>query len=217
VAAESEGAAAVTLHARTLAEHYSGCANWDYITQLKAAIRTIPVLGNGDVFTAADAARMVRQTGCDGVAVGPGCLGRPWLFADLEALFAGRDDRVRPRLGFVLDVVRRHAAALVEYTGSEQIGLRLMRAHMTWYLKGYRVGGPVRDAARRLSSLEELDGLCAMLDPAAPYPGEAAEGPRAKGGGPKCPRLPDGWMDSRELSDAENANLPAGELDTSGG
>src|SRR5690606_17692530 len=92
--AEGAGVAAVALHARTAAQHYSGQARWESIARLKETVRTIPVLGNGDIWSAEDAVAMVAETGCDGVVVGRGCQGRPWLFTDLVAAFAGSDVRV---------------------------------------------------------------------------------------------------------------------------
>jgi nifR3 family TIM-barrel protein len=181
--AEQAGVAAITLHARTAAQHYSGHAHWDAIRELKREIRSIPVLGNGDVFSAEDALDMVAQTGCDGVVVGRGCQGRPWLFADLAAAFDGRDDRVRPALGQVCGIVHRHAELLVDYLGDEQRALRELRGHMSWYFKGYSVGGEARAAAHGLSSLGDLDALFARLDLSEPYPGAAAEGPRGRRGG----------------------------------
>jgi nifR3 family TIM-barrel protein len=217
LAAESEGAAGLTLHARTAAQHYSGAADWSVIAQLKQEVKTIPVLGNGDIFKAADAAAMLRQTGCDGVVVGRGALGRPWLFADLQALFEGSPDRLAPSLGFVLDVIRSHAQGLIDFTGSEERGMRDLRRHMSWYLKGYPVGGAERAAAHRLSSWADLEELAGRLDSDAPYPGSVAEASRGRGGGAKRPRLPDGWLDSRDLTPAHQAALAAAEVAVSGG
>ena len=119
LAAEQEGAAAVALHARTASQAYSGTADWSRIARLKEAVTSIPVLGNGDIWSAEDAVEMVRQTGCDGVVVGRGCLGRPWLFTDLAAAFAGSPVRVQPGLREVTDTLRRHAAYLVEFYEDE--------------------------------------------------------------------------------------------------
>jgi nifR3 family TIM-barrel protein len=197
LAAEAEGAAGLTLHARTAAQHYSGQADWSAIAELKLAVRSIPVLGNGDVFSAADAVRLLSRTGCDGVVVGRGCLGRPWLFADLDAALCGRPERLAPNLGFVIDVIRQHALLLIEHTGEEGRGLRLFRAHLGWYLKAYRVGAQLRRAASSAGSLAELENVLEKLDRTRPYPGDVVEGPRAKAGGGKAVRLPDGWLDSR--------------------
>src|SRR5690625_2367435 len=96
--AQDNGVAAIALHARTASQHYSGEAQWDAISRLREVVTEVPLLGNGDIWTADDALRMVKQTGCDGVVVGRGCQGRPWLFFDLAAAFAGSDVRVRPGL-----------------------------------------------------------------------------------------------------------------------
>jgi len=105
--AETEGAAAVALHARTAAQRYSGTADWEQIAQLKQHVQTIPVLGNGDIFEASDALAMMAVTGCDGVVIGRGCLGRPWLFAELSAAFTGSPPPTPPSLGEVVDIIRR--------------------------------------------------------------------------------------------------------------
>jgi len=216
-AAEGEGAAAVALHARTAAEHYSGHADWEAIATLKEAV-TVPVLGNGDVWTAEDALRMVAETGCDGVVVGRGCLGRPWLFADLEAAFAGREDRVKPGLRRVADTLFRHGELLVAHLdGDERKGMQEIRKHVAWYLKGYPVGGEARRRLGLVSSLAELRGILDGLDLDLPYPGEGAEGPRGRQGTVKQPTCPEGWLDSRDLSDEWRARILEAELEVSGG
>ena len=211
------GVAAVALHARTTADYYSGTADWPAIARLKEALPDVPVLGNGDIWSAEDALRMVGETGCDGVVVGRGCQGRPWLFADLAAAFTGSSARVRPALGFVASVVRRHAFLMTEYYADEGRACCEMRKHMAWYLKGYVVGGDLRARLAMVSSLAELDGLLAELDPAQPYPGEAAEGPRGRAGSPKTPHVPYGWLEDRALSDEFRAQLREAELSVSGG
>ncbi|MCL2464874.1 MAG: tRNA dihydrouridine synthase DusB, partial [Micrococcales bacterium] len=128
--ARDEGVAAVILHARTTAQYYSGKADWSAIARLKQALPDLPVLGNGDVFSAEDGLAMVAQTGCDGVVVGRGCQGRPWVFADLAAAFTGSDERVRPSLGDVAGVVRRHAGLLARYFADERQACRDLRKHM---------------------------------------------------------------------------------------
>src|SRR4051812_31458173 len=178
--AEAEGAAPVSLHARTAAQRYSGQADWTKITALKEAVTSIPVLGNGDIFSAADALRMVAETGCDGVVVGRGCLGRPWLFGELEAAFAGRPLPTPPSLGQVAATMRRHAVLLQGHMGTDK-GIRDMRKHIAWYLKGFPVGSEVRRRLGLVDSLDELDELLAQLDPAEPFP-EAADGPRGRQG-----------------------------------
>jgi nifR3 family TIM-barrel protein len=191
--AEAEGAAAVSLHARTAAQRYSGQADWSAIARLKEAVTTIPVLGNGDIFSAGDAMRMMAETGCDGVVVGRGCLGRPWLFGELEASFAGRPIPEGPNLGEVGRVLRRHAELLVEHDGPTK-AMRDLRKHMAWYLMGFPVGSELRRGFALVTSLEELDGLIAQLDQDAPFP-SAAEGPRGRQGSPGKVTLPHGWLD----------------------
>ncbi|HPB72296.1 MAG TPA: tRNA dihydrouridine synthase DusB [Phycicoccus sp.] len=216
--AEGEGAAAVALHARTAAQAYSGAADWSAIARLKEVVTTIPVLGNGDIFSAEDALAMVAQTGCDGVVVGRGCLGRPWLFADLAAAFAGSPERVRPDLGEVTSVLRRHAAYLVEfYDGDELRGCRDIRKHIAWYLKGFPAGSSLRHRLALVDSLQALDDLIGSMDLSAPWPGAAAEGQRGRAGSPRVVALPEGWLDSPELTPAQRAQVAQAEFEASGG
>ncbi|MCK6080623.1 tRNA dihydrouridine synthase DusB [Microbacterium sp. EYE_5] len=217
--AEGAGVAAVALHARTASEFYSGHADWSAIAKLKETVTSVPVLGNGDIWSAEDARRMMADTGCDGVVVGRGCLGRPWLFGDLaRELGTGHAaDPVDATLGFVAAAFRRHAELLVEFFESEDRGCRDIRKHVAWYFKGYPVGGDLRAKLATVSSLDEIDGLLATLDLDAPYPGAAAEGQRGRAGTPKRPALPDGWLDSREIGQAASTALADAELDTSGG
>jgi nifR3 family TIM-barrel protein len=216
-AAEAEGVAAVALHGRTAAQHYSGQADWEAIARLKDAVTTIPVLGNGDVWSAEDALELVRRTGCDGVVVGRGCLGRPWLFADLEAAFAGRPERHRPGLDVVTATIRRHAELLAEHYGDELRGCRDVRKHVAWYFKGYAVGGDLRARLALVDSLAGLDELIATMDLTQPYPGEPAEGSRGRAGSPQRVALPEGWLEDRELSGAALEVVRQAELAVSGG
>lgn len=215
--AEDAGAAAVALHARTAAEFYSGTADWSAIGKLKEAVTSIPVLGNGDIWSAADAVRMMDETGCDGVVVGRGCLGRPWLFGDLAAAFGADAPVVDATLGFVAQAFRRHAELLVEFFEDDDRGCRDIRKHVAWYFKGYPVGGDLRASLATASSLAEIDDLLAQLDHDAPYPGAAAEGQRGRAGSPKRPVLPQGWLDSRDMGEDATCELQGAELDTSGG
>ncbi|TGY35054.1 tRNA dihydrouridine synthase DusB [Microbacterium laevaniformans] len=219
--AEDAGVAAVALHARTAAEFYSGQADWSAISALKQAVTSIPVLGNGDIWSAEDAARMMTETGCDGVVVGRGCLGRPWLFGDLARALGGPDAAngapVDATLGFVAAAFRRHAELLVEFFEDEGRGCRDIRKHVAWYFKGYPVGGETRAQLATVSSLTEIDDLLATLDLDAPYPGAAAEGQRGRAGTPKRPALPDGWLLSRDMSGDAARALADAEVDTSGG
>ena len=209
--AQDAGVAAVALHGRTAAQRYSGSADWDAIGALKQAVTSIPVLGNGDIFAATDAIRMVEHTGCDGVVVGRGCLGRPWLFSELEAAFAGSPAPTPPKLGQVAAILRRHAGLLAEHLGADK-GLRDLRKHISWYLHGFPVGGGVRRAMGMVSSLAELDGLLDQLDPDAALPPDA-DGPRGRQGSPGRVVLPEGWLD-----DPADLTVPAdAELAHSGG
>lgn len=215
--AEGAGVAAVALHARTAAEFYSGEADWSAIAKLKQAVTSVPVLGNGDIWSADDALRMVAETGCDGVVVGRGCLGRPWLFGDLAAGFRGEARKAEPTLGEVAQTFRRHAELLREFFDSEERGCRDIRKHVAWYFKGYPVGGELRAKLATVESLAQLDELLGTLDWSMPYPGEGAEGPRGRAGTPKSPALPAGWLDSQELAGDDRTTLVDAELDTSGG
>ena len=218
-AAADAGIAALALHARTARQHYSGAARWEFIARLKEASR-IPVLGNGDIWSGDDALEMMRSTGCDGVVVGRGCQGRPWLFADIVAALHGSSARTRPDLDAVIAVIREHGRLLAAEMGQER-GVRDLRKHIGWYLKGYPVGGPARAALARVSTLAGLDAeLAAMrerLPESVPYPGGAVEGPRGRAGAPKRPHLPEGWLASPYLTDGQRAGLLAAESDVSGG
>ncbi|GAB3617027.1 tRNA dihydrouridine synthase DusB [Okibacterium endophyticum] len=216
-AAEGAGVASIALHARTAAEFYSGQADWSAIATLKETITGVPILGNGDIWAAEDAVRMMDETGCDGVVVGRGCLGRPWLFGDLAAVFRGEDTRYRPSLGQVAAAFKRHAELLAEFFDNEERGCRDIRKHVAWYFKGYPVGGDLRTRLATVESLQQLDELLATLDADQPYPGEPAEGQRGRAGTPKRPVLPEGWLQSRSLGLDEKSELGQAELDTSGG
>ncbi|WP_188699886.1 tRNA dihydrouridine synthase DusB [Microbacterium nanhaiense] len=217
-AAESVGAAAVSLHARTLEQSYSGHADWSAIARLKEHIETIPVLGNGDIWSAEDAIRMVDETGCDGVVVGRGCLGRPWLFGELARAFGNAEAPiVDATLAFVAQAFRRHAELLVDFYEDELRGCRDIRKHAGWYFKGYPVGGEMRGRFTQVNSLADIDALIAELDLTAPYPGEGVEGPRGRSGRARRAVLPDGWLSSRTMNSQESADLQEAELDTSGG
>jgi nifR3 family TIM-barrel protein len=215
--AERAGVAAVALHGRTASQAYSGQADWTAIARLKETVRSIPVLGNGDIWSAEDAVRMVEETGCDGVVVGRGCLGRPWLFTDLAAAFAGTSARVEPTLGEVTATLRRHTEYLVDFYGDEFKACRDIRKHIAWYLKGFPAGSTVRNQLALVDSLEALDALIATMEADAPWPGEAAEGQRGRAGSPRKVALPDGWLESQELNEAAREAVAQAELSVSGG
>ncbi|MFE3052705.1 tRNA dihydrouridine synthase DusB [Nocardia sp. NPDC059239] len=210
--AEAEGAAAVSLHARTAAQLYSGQADWSAIARLKETVTSIPVLGNGDIFTADDALRMMAETGCDGVVVGRGCLGRPWLFAELSAALRGEPIPEGPTLGKVGEILYRHAALLVEHDGEDK-AMRDIRKHMAWYLMGFPVGSALRRQFATVTSLAQIADLVGQLEPDVPFPADAL-GPRGRQGSPQTKvALPDGWLD-----DPEDATVPtAADVMHSGG
>jgi nifR3 family TIM-barrel protein len=198
--AADEGVAAVALHARTAAQLYSGHADWSTITELKSQITDVPVLGNGDIWVADDGMAMMRETGCDGIVVGRGCLGKPWLFRDLADAYAGRPVQPSPELGWVVDVMRRHVRLLVEWIGEEFFGVRDFRKHVGWYLAGYPVGGHARRDLAQTSSLDELDTMLeALLDRVgreARLPPGGERIARGHTSGPKRVVLPEGWRES---------------------
>jgi nifR3 family TIM-barrel protein len=208
--AQDSGVAWVALHGRTAADMYSGTADWSAIGELKAAL-DIPVLGNGDIWEADDALRMVAETGCDGVVVGRGCLGRPWLFGDLAAAFDGRPERSMPTLRAVARTMYRHAELLTENLGAH--GVVDFRKHVAWYLKGFRIGSDARGALAQVSSLGQLADLLGALELDQPYPVQTLGQPRGRTSSPRRVALPEGWLD-----DPEDGSVPLGaELADSGG
>ncbi|MFI9582224.1 tRNA dihydrouridine synthase DusB [Streptomyces sp. NPDC052236] len=211
--AVEEGVTAIALHGRTAAQHYGGTADWDAIARLKEHVPEIPVLGNGDIWSAEDALRMMRETGCDGVVVGRGCLGRPWLFGDLVAGFEGTDTYATPTLREVTVVMRRHAELLGEWIGDEARGVIDFRKHVAWYLKGFAVGSELRRKLAITSSLAEMDAHLSELDLDQSWP-VGADGPRGRTAGNNRVVLPDGWL--KDPYDCAGVGAEA-ELDTSGG
>jgi nifR3 family TIM-barrel protein len=194
--AQESGCAAVGLHARTAAQHYSGAADWEAIRQLVEQV-DIPVLGNGDIWESSDALRMMTTTGCGGVVIGRGCLGRPWLFRDLAAAFSGAAAPPLPRLGEVAAMMRRHAELLVHFMGEER-GCKEFRKHVAWYLKGFAAGGDLRRSLGLIDTLAVLDLLLSRLDPAESCPVAELGSPRGRQGSPRRVKLPDGWLRQRD-------------------
>ena len=225
-AARDAGVTAIALHGRTAADYYSGNADWNSIATLREALPDVQVLGNGDIWSAQDAIRMMRETGVDGVVVGRGCLGRPWLFGDLQAAFDEYQKNpnsnaainpIQPNLGQVADAFKRHAELLVEFFESEEHACRDIRKHVAWYFKGYPVGGEFRAALSQVQSLDHMDEILSTLDRNEPYPGELAEGPRGRLGSQKACSVPDGWLDSDQLNETQRETLLEAELNVSGG
>jgi nifR3 family TIM-barrel protein len=196
--AQETGVAAIALHGRTVSQAYSGEADWDAIGELVQHV-DIPVLGNGDIWEAQDAIRMVEQTGAAGVVVGRGCLGRPWLFRDLAAAFAGEDLATLPTLGEVKQMMRRHAELLTFHMGEER-GCKEFRKHISWYLKGFSAGGELRRSLGLVSTLDDLDRLLERLGDDEPFPVAELGTPRGRQGSPRRVVLPEGWLDDTDGS-----------------
>ena len=194
--AQEEGCAAIGLHARTAQQLYSGTADWNAIGELKSLVR-IPVLGNGDIWEAGDALRMLRASGCDGVIVGRGCLGRPWLFRELSAALDGRPVPPPPNLREVCAILDEHARLLIDYFG-ETMGMRQLRKWCAWYTKGFRGSSAVRKALVRVETLEALHAALAPLDMDEEFPRNALRAVRGKAGAQKQVVLPHGWLDARD-------------------
>jgi len=209
--AEDEGCAAVGLHARTAAQLYHGHASWDAIAELKEAVK-IPVLGNGDIWEAEDALRMMRQTHCDGVIVGRGCLGRPWLFRDLADVFNGREPLDPPPFEVVLEIMFRHARILADWFG-ERLAMHSFRRHASWYTKGFRVSSEIRAALMRVETVCQLEQLFSDADRSQPFPPSAMRVVRGKATGTQKVSLPAGYLDNVE----DDAPLPGSDLDAGDG
>jgi len=193
--AEEEGCAGIILHARTAAQLYDGAARWQAIGELKSSVTTIPVLGNGDIWEAADALGMMDQTGCDGVVIGRGCLGRPWFFRELVDAFSGKEPRPGPTFGEVADIMIEHARLLVDWFGDERRSLVAFRKHAAWYTKGFRGSHRIRERLMHVSSMGELGSALVDIDRDQPYPVDAASYRRGKRAGTQKVALPPGYLD----------------------
>lgn len=213
--AEEAGIAAIGLHARTAAQYYSGDARWEWIAELKRRV-SVPVFGNGDVFSGQDAKHLLAETGCDGVTVGRGCQGRPWLFAQVAAALTGKPIPLAPNLRQVADIITLHATWMVEDLGNETLALRHMRKHIGWYLRGFAVGGQMRGKLSLVKTLAELRELLEQLDLEQEFPASST-GRRGRAGNERVPHLPQGWLDSRILSAKDRQNLHLAEEGGSGG
>ena len=216
--AAKAGVTWVALHARTAEQMYSGKARWQAIKTLVEELKefNVPVLGNGDIWSAQDALEMVKETGCAGVVVGRGCLGRPWLFGQLAAAFAGKEIPKDPGLEVVSQIIKRHAVLLCELYG-EYKGIRDIRKHMAWYLKGFSVGNQLSTSLAMVESLENLDFLLAKLDTNQAFPEVIVDKPRGRVGSQKKVSLPHNWLNSRSIEKSEVKDLREAELSVSGG
>jgi nifR3 family TIM-barrel protein len=209
--AQEEGAAAIGLHARTAAELYSGEADWNAIGELVQHVK-IPVLGNGDIWESFDALRMMRRTGCAGVIVGRGCLGRPWLFRELAEVFDGREPAPPPNLGAILDVMLDHARRLTMFFGNET-GMRQFRKWGSWYTKGFRGSARVRESLVRVETIEQLEAAVRRLDLSEPFPVEALRVNRGKGGAEQRVVLPEGYLENLDDDTPPSAPHSSDEMD----
>lgn len=218
LAAAQEGATWVALHARTAEQMYAGKADWEAIARLKDHLAPLntPVLGNGDIWTAQDALTMMEQTGADGVVVGRGCLGRPWLFGQLAAAFTNEPIPRDPNFAEVLTLLKRHATLLCEDYGQYK-GIRDIRKHMAWYLKGFSVKQGIRLAMGNVEDLDQLDELIAQIDANQTFNVEVGAGPRGRTSGGRRPSLPDGWLNTQDLDEKALSLLRHAELSVSGG
>lgn len=215
--ASDAGVTWVALHGRTAAQYYGGEADWTTIARLVEHIPNTPVLGNGDIWAAHDAQRMLAETGARGVVIGRGCLGRPWLFGQIRSAISGQPVPDEPNSGVILDLMRRHAQLLVEMHGDEFHGCREMRKHMAWYLKGLVVGSETRGQLGLINSLTELDELLNPIDRDQQLSVDIAHAPRGRTTPTKKVNLPDGWLNSQSMSSAEQSTVREAELSVSGG
>lgn len=203
--AEEEGCAAITLHARTAAQLYDGHARWEAIAELKQSVKEIPVIGNGDIWVADDALRMVHTTGCDGIAVGRGCLGRPWLFRDLADVLRGAEPQSPPTFGEVAEIMLEHATLLVDWFG-ERSAMLSFRKHGAWYTKGFPSSAKLRERLMRVCSLAELEEVLSTIDRHQPFPEHGHLVKRGKRSGTQKVVLPKGFWD-----DPDDATPPTAE------
>ena len=154
---EDAGGAAVAVHGRTREQYYSGKADWDIIRQVKEAV-SIPVIGNGDVLSGEDAVAMQRETGCDGVMIGRGAQGNPWIFSELLEYERTGSIPARPSQQELTEMMLRHARLQMQYKG-EYLGIREMRKHVSWYTKGLPNSAKLRAEINAVESYEELEKL----------------------------------------------------------
>lgn len=160
---EAAGASAVAVHGRTREQYYTGVADWGQIGMVKASVR-IPVIGNGDVFSAEDAIQMMRDTGCDYVMIARGALGNPWIFRDAMALYNGDDPKPVPTQQDNIDMLIKHMDMLEEEKGAH-VAVMQIRKHVGWYLKGFPGIKTIKNKVHRTSDIDELRSLLLSLNP----------------------------------------------------
>lgn len=158
---QESGGAAVAVHGRTREQYYSGYANWDIIRQVKEAVN-IPVIGNGDIFTGEDAIQMMEQTGCDGVMIGRGARGNPWIFKQIAQYIENGKTDLLPSAFEIKEMILRHAKMLIKSKG-EYTGIREMRKHFAWYTAGMRHASVLRNEVNKVEHYKELEQLCQGL------------------------------------------------------
>lgn len=193
--AEEEGCAYVGMHARTVAQRYGGAARWDYIRELKEMVK-LPVLGNGDIFQAADAFRLMDRTGCDGVIIGRGCLGNPWLFADLKRMFdatlsgeaAGGAGPAAPAIDELISVIRLHYRLLKEHFSLPRAADMAMRKFGTWYARGLRNAAAIRRQFQTIDGPMDLDRVLETMAQAGFEDGFRPFQPEERGAPVECER-----------------------------
>lgn len=158
---QESGGAAVAVHGRTREQYYSGKADWDVIARVKANV-SIPVIGNGDILTGQDAVDMMKQTGCDGVMIGRGARGNPWIFNQINEYLSSGKEMVPPDITEIRDMILRHARMLVDVKG-EYTGMREMRKHFAWYTAGMKHASGLRNEVNHVEHMEQLEALCEAL------------------------------------------------------
>lgn len=154
---EANGAQAIAIHGRTREQYYSGKADWNIIRQVKEAV-SIPVIGNGDVVTPLDAIHIVEETGCDGIMIGRGAMGNPWIFNMIKEYRATGKESKKPTVEDAVDMMLYHARSLIDFKG-EHIGVKEMRKHVAWYTTGYPLATKLRKRVNEANTYEDLEKL----------------------------------------------------------
>ena len=158
---QESGGAAVAVHGRTRQQYYSGKADWDVIRRVKENV-SIPVIGNGDILTGQDAVKMMEETGCDGVMIGRGARGNPWIFGQINEYLSCGKEMTQPTADEIKSMILKHARMLIDAKG-EYTGIREMRKHFAWYTTGMRHASGLRNEVNHVEHFEELEKLCQLL------------------------------------------------------